>query len=97
MLREGIAENNYLHLSSPLLIGPKQKDPLTGEQNIKLEIEYRRVSEQCLDDKFPMPNIADIYDRLGSAVIYISIDFSQGYYKTKISKDSRKITAFSTP
>lgn len=47
------------------------------------------------NDRFPLPNITDIYDMLGQAIYFSSIDLSQGYFQLKLDKKDRPITAFS--
>lgn len=97
MLKEGIAENSLLLQSRPVFIVPNIKDSLAVEQKIRLFIGYKRANEQIENDKFSLPKIKDIYDRFGNTMEQSSINLCQGYYQAKISKDSRKVKAFTTP
>lgn len=96
MENNGIIEPSCSPWNSPVLIVPKKKDPITGLQKFRLVIDYRKVNEQIEDDKFPLPNIADIYDMVGGATYFSCLDLSQGYYQLALDPNDRPITAFST-
>ena len=96
MLEDDIVEPSVSAWNSPVLVVPKKKDPVTGLQKFRMVIDYRRVNDEIEDDKFPLPNITDIYDMLGNANYFSCIDLSQGYYQMELDKNSRPCTAFST-
>lgn len=96
MLENDIIEPSVSPWNSPILIVPKKKDPVTGLQKFRMVIDYRHVNERIEDDKFPLPNITDIYDMVGGAAYFSCIDLSQGYYQMELDANSRPITAFST-
>ena len=37
-------------------------------------IDYRSLNRQTKLDVFPTPHVADLFDRLGKAMVFISID-----------------------
>lgn len=82
--------------NSPILVVPKKKDPITGLQKFRMVIDYRRLNTQVEDDKFPLPNITDIFDMVGGATYFSCIDLSQGYYQMELDQEGRPYTAFST-
>lgn len=59
-------------------------------------IDYRKLSEKTVKDKYPMPNINDVLDRIGSAKYFAALDLARGYHQ--IVLDSRDVskTDFST-
>lgn len=96
MVQDNIAEPSMSPWNSPILVVPKKKDPVTGLQKLRLVIDYRGLNDVIEDDKFPLPNITDIYDLLGGAVYFSCLDLSQGYYQMELDEHSKPLTAFST-
>lgn len=96
MLEDNIIESAASPWSAPILIVPKKSAP--GEpKKWRLVIDYRKVNLDIVDDKFPLPNITDIFDSLAGAIYFSHLDLAQGYYQLELNEESRKITAFSTP
>ena len=96
MMADGIIEHSKSAWNSPILVVPKKKDPVTGLQKFRMVIDYRKLNECIEDDKFPLPNITDIFDMVGGATYFSSIDLSQGYYQMQLDPEGRPCTAFST-
>lgn len=59
-------------------------------------IGYRSLNEKTIGDAYPLPNITDILDQLGSA-IYLSIfDLASNFHQIPMDKEDACKTAFST-
>ena len=50
----------------------------TGE--LRMCIDYRSLNRQTRLDVFPIPRVADLFDRLGKATVFSSIDLSHAYH-----------------
>ena len=61
MLEDDIIEESNSEWSSPILLVPKKTD---GSKRWRLVIDFRKLNENIVDDKFPLPNITDILDSL---------------------------------
>lgn len=96
MLKDGIIEPSQSEWSSPILLVPK-KNVSDCKIKWRLVIDYRKVNERIKDDKFPLPNISEIFDSLSGAIYYSHLDLFSGYYQMELSEESRKYTAFCTP
>ena len=60
-------------------------------------LDFRKLNQKRIGDSYPLPNINDILDSLGSARYFSVFDLATGFHYIKIDlKDSYK-TAFSTP
>ena len=46
---------------------------------------------------FPIPRVTDLFDRLGKATIFSTIDLSHAYDQVSIRKGNESKTAFLTP
>lgn len=96
MLDNDIIEPASSEWSSPILMVPKKTK--AGEpQKWRLVVDYRKLNLQLIDDKFPLPNITDIFDSLAGAIYFTHLDLAQGYYQVGLDPESRRVTGFSTP
>lgn len=96
MLENDLIEPSLSDWNSPLLLIPKKLDS-SGKQKYRVVIDYRAINKNALrPDRFPLPQITDILDRLGQCVYFSCLDLSQGFYQLEIDPRDREITAFST-
>lgn len=73
----------------PKLVVLKRKNPVMGRQKFRLVIDHRKVNYQIEANRFPLPNITDIYDRLRNATLFSNINLSQRYYQVILKKTAR--------
>ncbi|CAK1599491.1 unnamed protein product [Parnassius mnemosyne] len=57
-------------------------------------IDYRRLNENTIDDKYPLPNITDHFDKLGKSVYFSTLDLASGYHQLEVNEADRPKTAF---
>lgn len=56
-------------------------------------VDYQALNEVMVENKYPIPLIANLFDRLGSAKFYTKVDLQKGYYQVRIAKgDEPKTT-----
>lgn len=96
MEEQGIIQNSHSRYSSPLIVIPKKVDN-SGEKKFRIVIDYRKLNEVTIDDKFPLPNIDSILDKLGRAQYFTTLDLAKGYHQILVKKEDREKTAFVTP
>lgn len=96
MLRQNIIRESNSAYNSPLWIVPKKSDN-TGEKKWRIVIDYRKLNEYTVEDKYPIPNLNGILDKLGKAQYFTTIDLAKGFHQILVREDDRKKTAFSTP
>lgn len=68
-----------------------------GIQKFRLVVNYRRLNEITLNDKFPLPNIDSLLDKLGRAQYFPTIDPAKGYHQILVKEEDHHKTAFVTP
>lgn len=51
----------------PNLDGSKKKNDASGNQKYRMVVDYRRLNEKTMDDKFLIPNVTEILDKLGKS------------------------------
>lgn len=93
MLENDIIEESQSEWASPILLVPKKTDA-NGEKKWRLVVDYRKVNEVIENDKFPLPNITEIFDSLSGAMYFSTLDLNQSYYQIELNPESRKYTAF---
>lgn len=96
MEEQGIIRKSRSRYSSPLIVVPKKIDN-SGKPKYRLVVDYRKLNEVTIDDKFPLPNIDSILDKLGRAQYFTTIDLAKGYHQILINEKDREKTAFVTP
>ena len=62
----------------------------------RLCVDYRPLNAVTVDDKFGLPNIQDIIDRLQGAKFFTKLDIAWGYHHIPMAQSSIAKTAFIT-
>ena len=96
MLKQGIIRESRSPYNSPLWIVPKKTD-YSEKKKWRIVIDYRKLNEITVEDKFPIPNIENILDKLGKAQYFTTLDLAKGFHQILVHKEDRAKTAFSTP
>ena len=95
MLADGIIQNSISPWTSPIWIVPKKLDA-SGKKKWRIVIDYRKLNEKTVDDKFPIPLIEEILDRLGRSTYFTTLDLKSGFHQIEVHPKDRPKTAFST-
>ena len=96
LLETGVIESSSSPYSSPIWIVPKKPDS-TGKKRWRVVIDYRKLNEKTIGDAYPLPNITEILDQVGSAKYFSTFDLASGFHQIKMAPDDVHKTAFSTP
>ncbi|GKV43664.1 hypothetical protein SLEP1_g50928 [Rubroshorea leprosula] len=62
--------------------------------SLRLCIDYRRLNQVTVKNKYPLPRIDDLFDQLQGARVFSKIDLRSGYYQLKIKPEDVMKTAF---
>ena len=63
---------------------------------MRLCIDYRKLNQVTVKNKYPLPRIDDLFDQLLGAQVFSKIDIRSGYHQLKIYKEDIPKTAFRT-
>lgn len=94
MLTKGIIRPSTSPWCSPIWIVPKKIDA-SGKQKWRLVVDYRKLNEKTVDDKYPLPNITDILDKLGRCQYFTTLDLTSGFHQIEVHPKDVPKTAFS--
>lgn len=95
MLENGIITHSDSPWNAPIWVVPKKPDA-SGKKKFRVVIDYRKLNEVTVDDKFPIPQIEDILDNLGKSTYFTTLDLKSGFHQIEMDENSRQKTAFST-
>ncbi|GFT62908.1 retrovirus-related Pol polyprotein from transposon 297 [Trichonephila clavipes] len=90
-LNEGIIRPSSSEYASPIVM-VKKKDGSS-----RMCIDYRKLNQKLVKDKFPLPLIEDVLDTLQEAEVYSTLDFRNGFFHVDVDEDCRKYTSFIVP
>jgi hypothetical protein len=92
---EELLEKGFIRPSSPPWGAPvlfvKKKD---GSR--RLCVDYRNLNEVTIKNKYPLPQIEDLFDQMRGAKIFSKIDLRSGYHQLKIRTEDVPKIAFTT-
>lgn len=95
LLRNDVIRESHSPWSAPVHLVPKKMDA-SGERKFRLVVDYRRLNEVTVDDKYPLPNITELFDKLGKSNYFSTLDLASGYHQIEVEESDRPKTAFTT-
>jgi hypothetical protein len=80
LLRGDIIETCDGEFTSPVFLVPK------ADSTFRMVVDYRKLNQQTIPENFPMQNITDTLQALGSKhpTIFTTLDMQSGYHQIKI-------------
>ncbi|GFX96525.1 retrovirus-related Pol polyprotein from transposon 17.6 [Trichonephila clavipes] len=90
-LNEGIIRPSSSEYASPIVM-VKKKDGSS-----RMCIDYRKLNQKLMKDKFALPLIEDVLDTLQEAKVYSTLDLRNGFFHVDVDEDCRKYTSFIVP
>jgi hypothetical protein len=90
MLSKGLIRPSASPWGSPVLFVDKR------DGTIRLCVDYRKLNEVTIKNKYPLPKIEDLFDQLNGAKVFSKIDLRTGYHQLKVRESDIPKTAFTT-
>lgn len=91
LLQAGAIERSHSPWRSALVFVPKKGGAW------RMCIDYRKLNEVTVKDKYPLPRIDEVILSLGGSKYFTSIDLKSGYHLIRLTPESKEKTAFHTP
>ncbi|GFW63067.1 retrovirus-related Pol polyprotein from transposon opus [Trichonephila clavipes] len=86
-LKQGIIRESCSDFSSTVVVC-KNKDGMC--------IDYRKLNKEIIKDRYPLPIIEEVLDKLGNGKIFTTLDLKNAFFHVDVDEASRKYTAFVT-
>jgi len=90
-LAKGLIEPNSSPFGAPVLFVQKKNGSL------RMCVDYCALNKLTMKNRFPLPRIDDLFDKLQGAKDFSSLDLRQGYNQIRIPVEDRPKTVFRTP
>ena len=96
MLEDDLIMESKSPWNFPLIVVPKRPDR-NGNKRWRVVVDFRRLNDVTVGDAYPLPNISEILDLLGSSKFFSTLDLANGFHQIEVKPADRPKTAFSTP
>ncbi|KAG8478765.1 hypothetical protein CXB51_028636 [Gossypium anomalum] len=90
LIDRGFVRSSYSLRGTPVLF-LKKKDG-----TMRMCIDYRQLNKVTINNKYPLPQIDDLFDQLKGATVFSNIDLRSGYYQLRVKELDVPKTAFRT-
>lgn len=96
MLEQNIIEPSSSPWSSPIWVVPKKLDS-QGQRKWRIVIDYRKLNDITIGETYPILQIFEILDQLGSRKYFSTLDLISGFHQILIKPEDAPKRAFSVP
>lgn len=93
MLESGIIRESSSAWTSPIWVVPKKADN-SGVKKYRIVVDYRKLNKVTPADRYPIPEISEILDRLGKAQYFSVLDLASGFHQIEVEPADIPKTAF---
>ena len=80
LLDKGFIRPSTSPWGAPVLFAKKKG------KTLRLCIDYRQLNRVMIQDRYPLPRIDDLFDKLRGAQVYSKIDLRTGYHQLRVGR-----------
>lgn len=90
MMKKGFIRKSKSSAGYPVLFAPKK------DGTLRLCIDYRKLNDITIKNRYPLPNIQELRDRLSKAKVFTALDLRGAYNLIRMKEGEEWKTAFRT-
>ena len=90
LLEKGFIQPSKSPFGAPIIFVPKKNGKL------RMCVDYRALNKLTVKNRYPLPRIDELMDRLQGATVFSKLDLQSGYWQIRIAEDDVPKTAFRT-
>jgi len=91
LLANGWVTNSHSHYAAPIIFVKKP------DTTLQMCVDYRGLNKITAKDRYPLPYIEDLLDKLHGARVFTKLDLASGYHQVRVHSDDCHKTAFIVP
>lgn len=95
MLEGGIIRPSRSPYNNPIWVVDKKGVDELGNKKKRMVIDFRKLNDRTIDDRYPVPDITNILSNLGKANYFSKVDLKSGFFQILLREGDREKTAFS--
>lgn len=90
LLERGLIQPSKSPYGAPILFVRKANGKL------RMCVDYRALNKLTVKNRYPLPRIDELLDRLNGATVFTKLDLQSGYWQIRIAEEDIPKTAFRT-
>jgi hypothetical protein len=90
LLAKGYIKPSKSPYGAPVLFVHKK------DGTLRMCVDYKALNKATVKNRYPLPRINDLFDRLSGVKVFSRIDLRSGYYQIRIAKGDEKKTTCPT-
>ena len=71
-----------------------KKEGASGKKKWRMVIDYRKLNDKTIEDKYLLPRMEEILENLGKCSYFTTLDLAPGLHQIPVDKNSIEKTAF---
>ena len=91
LIAKGFIEPSASPYGAPILFVQKK------DGTLRMCVDYRQLNKVTIRDRYPLPRIDDLFDKLAGSTVFSTLDLQSGYHQIRITPEDIPKTAFLTP
>ena len=64
--------------------------------SLRMFIDYRKLNKRTIKNKYPLPRIDDLFDKLSGARVFSQLDLATCFHQLRVAEDNIPLTALRT-
>jgi hypothetical protein len=87
-LKKGFIKNSQSPYGAPIVFAKKK------DGSLRLCVDYRGLNKLTIKNRYPLPLIGELLDRISKATIFSKFDIRDGYNRLRMAEGEEEKTAF---